>query len=58
MGKHGCREALWDICLSDKVDILKRLESPGVTQASLAKMFGISTSQVLGIVEAKGEILE
>ena len=46
-----------DLCLSDKVDILKQLKSPGVTQASLAKRFGVSTSQVSRIVKGK-EILE
>ena len=47
-----------DLHLSDKVDILKQLESPGVTQASLAKRFGVSTSQVWHIVKFKGEILK
>ena len=40
------------------MDILKQLESPDVTQASLAKIFGASASQVLGIVKAKGEIFQ
>ena len=46
------------LCLSDKVDILKQIQSPGVTQASLAKMCGVSTSQVSCIVKAKGELLK
>ena len=40
MAAAKCR----DLCFSDKGDILKQLESPGVIQASLAKVFGVSTS--------------
>ena len=34
-----------DLSLSDKVKVVWELELPGVTQASVAKEYGISTSQ-------------
>ena len=37
---------LVDLSLSEKVKLVSELELPGVTQASVAKKYGVSTSQV------------
>ena len=45
-----------DLSLSEKVKLVSELELPGVTQASVAKKYGVSTSQVL-CLSKKGEDL-
>ena len=45
------------LSLSDKVKVVQELELPGVTQASVAKKYGVSTSQVLRLAKNKKELL-
>ena len=47
-----------DLSLADKVKLLKHLQLPGVSQASAAKKFGVSTSQVSRLVKAKQQIFD
>ena len=47
-----------DLSLGDKVKLVRESELPGVTQASLAKKYGVSTSQVSRIVKNKRELVK
>ncbi|RXM30299.1 Tigger transposable element-derived protein 3 [Acipenser ruthenus] len=47
-----------DLPLAQKVELLKALESPVVSQATVAKKFAVSTSQVSRLVKGKVEILQ
>ena len=47
-----------DLPLSEKVNLLRALEAPGVTQVAIAKEFGVSTSQVSRLVKSKDDILK
>ena len=47
-----------DLPLSEKVNLLKALEAPGVTQVAIAKEFGVSTSQVSRLSKSKDDILK
>ena len=43
--------------LSQKVEILQSLQAPGVTQASMANKYGVSSSQISRIVQGKDRIV-
>ena len=47
-----------DLPLKDKVKLIKKAKQHGITQASLAKEFGVSTSQVSRLMKAKEDILK
>ena len=47
-----------DLSLADKVKIVRESELPGVSQASLARKYGVSTSQVSRLVKNKHELTE
>ena len=46
-----------DLSLSDKVKLVSELELPGVTQASIAKKYGVSTSQVSCLSKKKDDLI-
>ena len=46
-----------DLSPSVKVEILKELKVPGVTQVQVAKKFGVSSSQESRMVQAKDKIM-
>ncbi|RXM29615.1 hypothetical protein EOD39_2230 [Acipenser ruthenus] len=47
-----------DLPLAQKSELLKELASPVVSQAAVAKKFGMSTSQVSRLVNGKDETLK
>ena len=46
-----------DLCLSEKVKRVPELELPGETQASIAKKYGVSTSQVSCLSKKKDDFV-
>ena len=46
-----------DLPLAKKVALVRELEVPGTTQVSVAKKFGVSTSQVSRLQKKKGELV-
>ena len=46
-----------DLSLSEKVKLVSELELPGVTQASVAKKYGVSTSQVSRLSKKKEDLV-
>jgi len=47
-----------DLPLKDKIKLIKKSEQHRITQASVAKEFGVSTSQVSRLMKAKEDILK
>ena len=46
-----------DLSLSEKVKLVPELELPGVTQESVAKKYGVSTSQVSRLSKKKDDFI-
>ena len=46
-----------DLSLSEKVKLMSELEVSGVTQASVAKKYGVSTSQVSHLSKNKDDLV-